>query len=273
VSANPNPARVTDAMWEFWLAFRRLEPGVELGGIYADKPGYHNIRAALPASDYSVQAAADRQGPADKAAAIDLTFPSAQRGDYSTIRRYAARLLGSGRDPDDERGDCLREFFGQANADSAVEGWDFQAVTPSTSDSSHLWHIHISFVRAHLDDPRAFGAVLSILRGETAAYWRVGIGDTMATADPQRVLLADPPEAPQASMLGNIYGWTEEGLLLLRQMATQVEALAAAPHNVAALSDAQVERLAGLIAAQLAAAVPGHTHTVPAMTTSPPLRP
>lgn len=162
---NPNPSRISDAMWAFWLAFKALEPTVQLGGIYAAKPGYHNVRDALPRSDYSVQLDLDRQGPGDKAAAIDLTFPDAQAGDYATIAKYSARLLASGRDPDDERGSYLREFYGNADLDSEVEGWDFQRVGPATSDDSHLWHIHLSFMRAYLDDPAAFAAVLSILQG------------------------------------------------------------------------------------------------------------
>jgi hypothetical protein len=40
---NPNPTRMTDALW--WLVCMRelLEPASENGGTYADKPGYHNI--------------------------------------------------------------------------------------------------------------------------------------------------------------------------------------------------------------------------------------
>lgn len=173
---NPNPSCITDAMWQFWLAFKAHEPTVQLGGIYANKPGYHNSRRNLPASDYSVQYALDRQGPDDKAAAIDLTFPDAQSRHYETIIKYASRLLASGRDPHDERGNYLREFYGQADEDTQVEGWDFQSVGPSTSDASHLWHIHLSFMRAYLNDRGAFDAVLSILIGETVEQWRARAG-------------------------------------------------------------------------------------------------
>lgn len=158
-------------MWQFWLDFQKLEPTCLLGGIYASKPGYHNYRDALPSSDYSVKLTLDKQGPGDKAAAIDLTFPDAQSGRYETIMKYASRLLASGRDPNDPRGNYLREFYGQADSDTQVEGWDFQYLVVVTSDSSHLWHIHLSFLRAFLNDPEAFRAVLSILRGETVAQW------------------------------------------------------------------------------------------------------
>jgi hypothetical protein len=173
-------------MWQFWLGFQALEPSVLLGGIYANKPGYHNYRNALPKSDYSVQLALDKQGPGDMAAAIDLTFPDAQSGRYATIIKYADRLLASGHDPADPRGDYLREFYGQADTDQQVEGWDFQFLVPVTSDSSHLWHIHLSFLRAYLNDPAAFAAVLSILRGQTLAQWHggdVAMGEFLVLTD------------------------------------------------------------------------------------------
>src|SRR5262245_3176776 len=45
LSTNPNPARITEAMWWFWLEFDKIEPTVRLGGIYNNKSGYHNTRA------------------------------------------------------------------------------------------------------------------------------------------------------------------------------------------------------------------------------------
>jgi hypothetical protein len=161
-------------MWWFWLEFQKLEPTCELGGIYAPKPGYHNYRDALPKTDYSVQLAADKLGPGNMAAGIDLTFPDAQAGRYATIVKYADRLLRSGLDPNDPRGNYLREFYGQADSDIQVEGWDFVYLRYVTSDSSHLWHLHLSFLRQFLNDLNAFKAVLSILRGETVAQWLQG---------------------------------------------------------------------------------------------------
>jgi hypothetical protein len=193
VGSNPNPSRITAQMWAFWAAFKALEPTALLGGIYANKAGYHNQRAALPSTDYSVRDAIDRKGPSDKAAAIDLTFPDAQAGRYGTIDRYSSRLLASGQDKNDERGDYLKEFFGQADSDSGVEGWDFRRGVASTSDSSHLWHIHISVTRAHLTDPKAFRALLSILAGESVATWRKREADLLK---PPPAPAPPPPPAP-----------------------------------------------------------------------------
>lgn len=161
---SPNPSAITNPMWNFWLAFKALEPSVRMGGIYANKPGYHNKRSNLPKSDYSVRLAADKTGP-NHAAAIDLSLPPAK------MKVYSSRLLKSGKDMKDERGNYLREFYGTINGRSVV-GWDFQSVTASTSDTTHLWHIHLSFLRKYLNDPKAFRAVMSILRGESVASWR-----------------------------------------------------------------------------------------------------
>jgi hypothetical protein len=170
--SNPNPARITDAMWRLWLALKALEPSTQLGGIYANKPGYHNTRAANSSSNYSVRDAQDKRGPGDKAAAIDWTFPSAQRGDYRLIAKYMSRIMRSGKDKNDERLDGWREVFGQADSDRAVEGWDCRYLRPVTSDSSHLWHIHFSESREHVESWANKDALLSVLKGESLAAWR-----------------------------------------------------------------------------------------------------
>lgn len=193
-------SHVTPQMQAIYDEFRKVEPEVELSGIYADKPGYHNTRAGNLSSNYSVaEFAVDRQGPSDKAAAIDLTFPSAQRGDYSKISKYANRLYAAGR-ADDPRTHYLREFFGQMDTDSHVEGYDFAKERDSTSDSSHLWHIHLSVHRAYVEDPEMVRAVLSILKGETVEQWRAGggvivvpVGNPTSSTDNTEVIVGKLP--------------------------------------------------------------------------------
>lgn len=172
MATNPNPTRISAEMWRFWEEFKKIEPTVKLGGVYANKYGYHNYRSALSSKDYSVQLPADKLGPSDKAAAIDLTFPDAQAGNFKTINKYSLRLLKSGYDMKDDRGNYLREFYGNTDTDRQVEGWDFQRLQEATSDDSHLWHIHLSFLRKYLNDRRAFDAVLSILKGESFATYK-----------------------------------------------------------------------------------------------------
>src|SRR5215207_2141349 len=83
------------------------------GGIYADKPGYHNTRDRLKArgmnNDYSIQLHIDTQGPGDLGSALDITFRSAQAGSYSNIGKYSRRLYQAGV-AKDRRCYPMREF-------------------------------------------------------------------------------------------------------------------------------------------------------------------
>jgi hypothetical protein len=179
MATNPNPARITAASWWFVERLLALEPGSSNGGTYTDKPGYHNTRDNLLAQglrgDYSIQLAADKLGPADKTAAYDWTFPSAQRGDYSRIMTYGARVQAafSARDP---RLRGWREVLVQADADSYAEGFDFAGWYTRTPDSSHLWHMHLSELRQHTESYDNKRAMLSVLAGQGLAGWR---GDDM----------------------------------------------------------------------------------------------
>jgi hypothetical protein len=172
VSSNP------DALMKFWQEARKaIGDDLLLGGIYADKRGYHNRRDNLPSSDYSVKLAADKRGPADKASAIDLTFKTAQKSDFRNIAKYSNRLYVGMKNRDSRlffRGDMkrpvIREFFGNIDLDRDVEGWTFSnsktgKAGPASSDSSHLWHIHISFHREFCDNWEAASGVLDVLLG------------------------------------------------------------------------------------------------------------
>ncbi|MGV1010114.1 MAG: hypothetical protein ACOYBY_16155 [Dermatophilaceae bacterium] len=168
--------QVTDASWWLMEQLLTVEPGSDNGGMYAAKPGYHNTRAHNVADNYSVRDEEDKGGPADKAAAYDWTFPEAQRSkpDYRRINKYSQRLITSGKDPNDPRLNGWREFYGQADSDSDVEGWDFRYDRPVTSDDSHLWHIHLSEDRDKVTNLGNKLALLSVLKGETVQQWRQG---------------------------------------------------------------------------------------------------
>lgn len=166
MGTNPNPSRITDELWYLWEQLHDLEPSSQLGGIYASKPGYHGMRKENDPDNYSVVDAEDQGGPSDKAAAIDWTFPEAHGGDYSRISKYSKRLRDSGKDPDDNRLDGWREFYGQADTDSGVEGYDFRYSETVSSDPSHLWHIHLSCDRDKVASKANMDKLLSVLRGE-----------------------------------------------------------------------------------------------------------
>ncbi|SCG60754.1 Repeat domain-containing protein [Micromonospora zamorensis] len=203
-AANPNPARITAASWWLMEELLELEPGTQNGGTYVNKPGYHNTRAANDSDNYSVRDAEDKGGPSDKTAAYDWTFPEAQSlslaalsvdpnadqklpadvtaavSNYTNIARYSSRLLASGQDPNDPRLNGWREFFGQADSDTSVEGYDFRYNQTATSDSSHLWHIHLSEDRDQVESFENKQALLSVLRGETVEQWEAGFGNAVS---------------------------------------------------------------------------------------------
>jgi hypothetical protein len=177
-----------------WLADQllALEPGTQWGGTYAAKPGYHNTRNANSPQNYSVvDRPPDDGGPGDKAAAYDWTFPEAQSGDYTRIAKYTSRLLASAQDWGDPRLNGWREFYGQADADSYVEGWDCRYGYACTSDSSHLWHLHLSENRDQTESYDNKKALLSVLKGETVAQWRQGFAKPVTRGD-GAVLLYSP---------------------------------------------------------------------------------
>lgn len=175
--SNP-PANTTAALWRFWEEFKAAEPDAVLGGIYAAKGGYHNTRDHHRAGihrgspdDYSIQRPADRIGPGNKASALDITFRTAQRGDYRIIAKYSKRLMAAGKSRDkrfyDTDGDTaiVREFFGNVADDGKVDGWSWYRERSASSDPSHLWHIHLSITRAYVDNWSKLAPILGVLLG------------------------------------------------------------------------------------------------------------
>lgn len=180
--ANPNPALITDAEWWLWLKLHELEPTSQLGGIYANKSGFHNQGSALEdhgegnsQTDYSIRHGINRTGTwwKTKASALDWTFPEAHNGNYARIDKYTSRLLASALDANDARLDLiLFEFLGQADNDTVAEGYNEYQEYFRTPDSSHLWHIHFSFLRSKCGDFMSMYALLTVIWGWTVAQWR-----------------------------------------------------------------------------------------------------
>ncbi len=181
LASRPPNSHITEATWWLWLHLDKLEPSAQLGGILANKKGYHNTGQRNLDSwpgNYSIRDAPDRTGPWWKnyASALDWTFPDAQRGDFRTIDKYTSRLLKSAQDAADPRLDMvLVEFYGQADNDRTVEGYDERDEHTATSDSSHLWHLHFSFTRSKVGDFWGMWALLTVLMGWNVAKWRASL--------------------------------------------------------------------------------------------------
>lgn len=179
--ANPDPKRITDALW--WLVCMRLElePTSRSGGVLAIKPGYHSYGSRLPnhgegnaKTDHSIRWPFDRSGPwwRDFAAAHDWTFQNAHGGNYAEISRYTRRLINAMKDPKDLRPDDVYAYtIGQANGDLKVEGYHERTDEEISGDSSHLWHRHDSFRRNIVGNFWAMWKALTIDMGWTYAEW------------------------------------------------------------------------------------------------------
>lgn len=201
MAANPSPTRISNEMWRFWEEFLAFEKSAKLGGIYANKPGYHNYGSALPGSDYSVRDVPnDRQGPADKASAWDLTLPPAEMKLYTkrlvdACKRKDPRLFKDGQP-------IIREVIGTLDGKTVycwvlVGGGPLGVKGDSGSDpgrdKSHLWHIHISLIRRFINDWSAIAGILSILKGEpisgvSTMFCKKGDKGTDAVETLQRML-------------------------------------------------------------------------------------
>ncbi|MEU4558511.1 hypothetical protein AB0F72_08975 [Actinoplanes sp. NPDC023936] len=253
---NPNPERMTDALW--WLVCMReaLEPSLsENGGTFARKPGSHNAGANLPdhgegniRTDHSIRHAWNRTGPwwKTKTAAHDWTFRDAQHGDYRTINKYTRRMIAAMADPDDLRPDEVIFYtLGNVDGDVTTEGYsELKNGAETSGDNTHAWHRHDSFFRRIIGDFWAMWKILTIDMGWTYAEWQQSIApqqqeDDMPTAAELAKAIADvkvnvTPAAKTANMqpLGRVIGygsWERHRIeTLVKALATQVQSLGTA---------------------------------------------
>lgn len=150
-----------------WLG-SRVAPdlGGVLSGIVGDsahKRGYHRGRNYVYSTDYSVQLTEDKKGDGEAACGIDMSFTEAK------MRLYTGRLKAAA-DKNDPRLRYVREFYGTLNG-TTVYGRTHKGSTDSTwesstSDSSHLWHIHISILRQYANIRAVMQGILDVLMGK-----------------------------------------------------------------------------------------------------------
>jgi hypothetical protein len=163
-----------DAIRHVWEQVHAAIPATALGGIYTDKPGYHNARANLPGSDYSVQLADDKLGDSQAGAALDITFHNTDDEIRLMKRLNTAGTSG------DRRVWNLREWIGTTDGNT-VKGYDPRGGYYFNSDDlSHLWHIHISWYRKYTNDMDTARDVVSVLLAGDRDEDDMNKEDTMA---------------------------------------------------------------------------------------------
>ena len=154
-----NMAYSPDAIRACYDTVAAKTSSAKLGGIYANKPGYHNCRSQCSSSDYSVQKDYDKKGNSSASGALDLTLGDAD------MKKMTQRLIDAckaGGNSGKLR--ALREFFGTTNGYD-VTGMDVPGCYWVSSDDSHLWHIHMSSKRQYADDHAAWQDVAAVLLG------------------------------------------------------------------------------------------------------------
>jgi hypothetical protein len=138
---------------------------VQLSGIIGDRShtyGYHRGRNYVSKSDYSAVLSYDKGGDGNAACALDISLSAAG------MRIVTQRLINAAESPTDGRPGALREFYGTVNGTTVVgrihDGpdakWRF-----SSSDDSHLWHVHLSFFRSMVNDADKLAMVRDIILG------------------------------------------------------------------------------------------------------------
>lgn len=138
---------------------------VGMRGNTAHRRGYHRSRRWILESKfctdrrYSVTETPSNMGGGNFnwVCAIDITLP------LSHLLPACRRL-----DIDVRAGrlEKVAEWYGNLDGDTRVDGYNNIANHPATSDNSHLWHLHISFVRGHANDNHA-----DVFRTLTGVGW------------------------------------------------------------------------------------------------------
>lgn len=148
----------------------------KIGGVVGDAnhgSGYHLSRDALKArgltGDYSIQCPADKRGPGNAASAIDITF-----GSLAELVTVTKRLRAAC-EAKDPRVEPLREHIGTIDGKN-VCGYNRVATGSGSrsrvgwtstgfSDKSHLWHAHLSVLRAYCDDVNSIRGLAEVVAG------------------------------------------------------------------------------------------------------------
>ncbi len=162
----PNLAKLNDALRKhFGVTGSYIGSkgnNLHLRGYHRSREWVLNSRYSLyAAADYSVQNILDRAGgDARWLAATDFQT----RGGTPDLIQVCRRLDAAVRDNELPQ---IREWYGNIDGDQVVDGWDNVRDRAASSDTSHLWHLHMSFFRSRADDDHTH--LFDVLTGDDMA--------------------------------------------------------------------------------------------------------
>ncbi|MFC6015370.1 hypothetical protein ACFP2T_04050 [Plantactinospora solaniradicis] len=91
-------------------------------------------------------------------AGVDFTPGSTSQMIAQCKRIYAAMRAGQLEE--------VREFYGNVDGNKVVDGWDNVRNRAASSDSSHLWHWHLTLDRRHCANKHLMERILAIALGD-----------------------------------------------------------------------------------------------------------
>lgn len=161
--------------------------GIVGNAAHQARGGYHIGRAFQSSSNYSVTRPDDRVGPADAAAAVDMSLSPA---DMVTC---TGRLMAAYNNTSDPRRKYLNAFNGWDGSGNATR-FDVYARKMKYASADHKWHIHLELRRKYVNAKVAADAVISLLSGESVASYlkRIGVISTVAKVTASPAKLAAP---------------------------------------------------------------------------------
>jgi hypothetical protein len=159
-------------------------------------------------------------------AGVDFTPGSDSQMIAQCKRIYAAMRAG--------RLEEVREFYGNVDGNKVVDGWDNVRNRAATSDSSHLWHWHLTIDRRHCANKPLMERILAIVLGED--------DDMPLSGDADRKFLQS---ALHGMPIGRSGVWLGAVLDGLRSAPDKLDAILNA-----VLGDADAERITAEIRAQ-----------------------
>lgn len=176
--------------------------------------GYHRSRAWILGSrfsdygggDYSVQSVEDQAGDANWLCALDIN-PGSVDALIAMCKRLDAAVR-AGRLPQ------LREWYGNVDGDQIVDGFDLLFQRAATSDSSHLWHLHLSFLRGLANADHA--VLLAVLTGTDVASESEGDPDMkylVSAPGGEKIFLSDGLTRRHVKTGEEYNGWIAQGAI------------------------------------------------------------